>query len=100
MLHEIPTNGWSALLVLLAVGIQTILNHRGNRSTKNNLANQMARLEVKLTELKGISIGIDGQNGMRGDIRAIRIDFKELRNQILEIEKKIAALQERTREEL
>jgi hypothetical protein len=87
---ETPT--LASALTLLAVVGQGWLAHRKGREGKranSRTTEAIDELELGLRELRVAMIGIDGENGIRGDVRELKDDVKG----ILERERDRAAHQ-------
>lgn len=76
-------------LLTVVVGVSTWLGKRGEHRTREVVTGAIAAhaassetrfdaLDEKIGDLKGIVIGPDGKNGMRGRQEEIRTDVKEL----------------------
>jgi ubiquinone biosynthesis protein UbiJ len=80
----------AAAIVTLAVAIQGVLAHRSSTRTRKSVSES-------LTELRGICIGADGKNGLRGDIAEVKRSVERLEKDAWTTRETVARLDERTK---
>lgn len=91
----------AAAIVTLAFVIQSVATLRSGRKTRQTVGEQLA-------ELRGICVGADGKNGLRGDIAEVKQEIRDIKKtahdrndrmqaSLSEVHAGIARLDERTR---
>jgi hypothetical protein len=96
------------ILVAAAIAISTWMQKRGDSKTREELTSAIAAhsarheerfdaIDTSVTELKGICIGADGKNGIRGAVAELTGDVRKLQTTCSETSVTVGRMDERVK---